>query len=132
MQLTTAAAHTAAALRCGLCAHGKHVALTVLHCAVLQVNLDNQHLPEHQAGLIKYNFNDDCPVFDGMFDYCRCVLTEVHPVTAAQKPRELFMLTHAQHTQHCCTTSGFLIRFKRLFGSAVGILAARASLCADS
>jgi hypothetical protein len=41
--------------------------------AAAQVNLDNQHLPENQAGLIKFNFNDDCPVFDGMFEYCRSV-----------------------------------------------------------
>ena len=49
------------------------VRVLVLHAVCLQVTLDNQHLPEQQAGLIKYNFNDDCPVFDGMFDYCRWV-----------------------------------------------------------
>jgi histone deacetylase 1/2 len=37
----------------------------------LQVTLDNQHLPEFQRELARFNFNDDCPVFDGMFDYCR-------------------------------------------------------------
>ena len=54
------------------CAESRAVLCPVLCCVCcVQVNLDNQHLPEHQAGLIKYNFNDDCPVFDGMFDYCR-------------------------------------------------------------
>lgn len=62
--------------------------LVLLLLLLLQVNLDNQHLPEHQAGLIKYNFNDDCPVFDGMFDYCRCAdLTDAARRTCSLRAR---------------------------------------------
>jgi histone deacetylase 1/2 len=33
------------------------------------VTPDNQ--AEHAAAMQRHNFNEDCPVFDGLFEYCR-------------------------------------------------------------
>jgi acetoin utilization deacetylase AcuC-like enzyme len=35
------------------------------------VTPDNQ--AEHSAAMQRHNFNEDCPVFDGLFEYCRWV-----------------------------------------------------------
>jgi acetoin utilization deacetylase AcuC-like enzyme len=37
-----------------------------------QVTPDN--VEQHVSGMRRYNFNEDCPVFDGLFDYCRCAV----------------------------------------------------------
>jgi histone deacetylase 1/2 len=34
-----------------------------------RVRPDN--VPEYAAEMREHNFNDDCPVFDGLFDFCR-------------------------------------------------------------
>lgn len=36
-----------------------------------RVTPDN--MTEYTAAMGKHNFNEDCPVFDGLFDYCRWV-----------------------------------------------------------
>ncbi|KAF8061327.1 HDA9 [Scenedesmus sp. PABB004] len=35
------------------------------------VTPDNMAEPAHAAAMGRHNFNEDCPVFDGLFEYCR-------------------------------------------------------------
>ena len=36
-----------------------------------RVNPDNQHEPQFAKQLLRFTVGEDCPVFDGLYDYCR-------------------------------------------------------------
>eukprot|EP00879_Flechtneria_rotunda_P026482 GHRR01028239.1.p1 GENE.GHRR01028239.1~~GHRR01028239.1.p1 ORF type:complete len:114 (+),score=24.54 GHRR01028239.1:310-651(+) len=41
----------------------------------LLAHVTPDNMSEHGAAMNRHNFNEDCPVFDGLFEYCRCVST---------------------------------------------------------